>query len=74
MFGAKALEQGGGLWGIARLAGSEDDANRAAASIDGEVDFGGQSASGAPQSLVLVPPFPVAACWWARTRVLSSIR
>lgn len=30
--------------------------------------------SGTPQRLILGPPFPVAACWWARTMVLSSIR
>src|SRR6478672_3922636 len=38
------------------------------------MDFAGQSSSGSPQSLVLVPPFPVAACWWARTNVVSSMR
>jgi hypothetical protein len=30
--------------------------------IGKHVYFGRQSASGAPQSLILVPPFPVAAC------------
>ena len=38
-----------------------------------KVDFGRHTTSGAPQSLI--PPFeplPVAACWCARTRLLSS--
>ncbi len=41
--------------------------------IGQQVVFGSQSSSGTPQSLVLGPPFPVAACWWARTRVVSNM-
>src|SRR5215510_10111840 len=74
MVGVEALEEQGCLRGIAALSGSKDDAYRPPLAIDSEVDLGGQSSSGAPQSLTLVPPFPVAACWWARTRLLSSIR
>jgi hypothetical protein len=50
------------LRGIAALSRGEDDTHRTSPAIDREVDLGGQSSSGAPQSLVLVPPFPVAAC------------
>jgi hypothetical protein len=45
------------------LAASEDEAQRPSEGVGEHVDFGGQSSSGAPQSLILVPPFPVAACW-----------
>src|SRR5215210_4645200 len=59
---------------IVDLAAGENEAQRAAERIGEHVDFAGQSSSGAPQSLILVPPFPVAACWCARTRVVSSMR
>nr|WP_245454324.1 hypothetical protein [Aquabacter cavernae] len=42
--------------------------------IGEHVNLGGQPTSGTPQRLIRGPPFPVAACWWARTMVLSSIR
>ena len=60
--GLKALHQREGLRCIAGLARGEDDAERPAEAIGGEVDLGGQTSSGTPQSLVAVPPFPVAAC------------
>ena len=60
--GLEALKQGGRLRGIAALTRGEDNAHRAPPTVDGEVDLGGQSSSGSPQSLVLAPPFPVAAC------------
>lgn len=59
----EALEQSRCLRHIAGLSGRENDPYRPALGIGGEVYLGGQSASGAPQSLILVPPFPVAACW-----------
>src|SRR5687768_13187722 len=59
---------------IMDLAAGEDEAQRATERIGEHVDFAGQSSSEAPQSLVLVLPFPVAACWCARTRVVSSMR
>lgn len=68
------LQQGRGKGRIATLAGGENEPERPAAPIDGHVDFGCQSSSGASQSLVppfWPPPFPVAACWWARTRLES---
>ena len=62
VIGMEAFEEGSCLRGVAALARGEDHAHRTSLAIDGEVDLGGQSSSGASQSLVLVPPFPVAAC------------
>ena len=59
---------------VASLAGGEDEAQGPAARVGQGVDLGGQSSSGTPQSLIPGPPFPLAACWWARTSVVSSIR
>lgn len=61
-FGPEPFEQGRRLGDIAALTGRQDQAQRASATVDGHMDLGGQSTSGTPQSLVLVPPFPVAAC------------
>lgn len=58
----EAVQQGRRLGHVAGLTGGEQDAQRPALGIGGQVDFSGQSASGTPQSLVPAPPFPVAAC------------
>ena len=42
---------------IAGIAAGQDEAHGAAEAVDGNVPFAGQSASGAPQSLVATPPF-----------------
>jgi len=62
MAGPKPLHQRQGFGRIAGLSGREDRAERTTESVTGGVDFGCQSSSGTPQSLVPVPPFPVAAC------------
>ena len=67
-------EQRRRLGDVANLSGSDDEAERTAERVGQHVDLGGQSASGAPQRLIFGPPFPLAACWWARTMVLSIIR
>jgi len=69
----QALEQGGRGGDVALLARRNHDPQRSAARIDDEVDLGRQSSSGTPQRLIARPPFPPAACWWARTRVVSSM-
>src|SRR5262245_31607518 len=69
-----ALEQRRGGDDVVDLSAGENEAQRPTKRIGEHVDFAGQSSSGSPQSLVLVPPFPVAACWWARTNVVSSMR
>ena len=61
--GAATFEQGGRLGDVAGLSRCEDEAQGAAKAVGEHVDLGGQSASGTPQSLILAPPFPVAACW-----------
>jgi hypothetical protein len=56
------VEQRGGCSDVMGLAACEDEAQRAAKRVGEHMDFGGQSSSGTPQSLILAPPFPVAAC------------
>ena len=72
--GGHAGEKLGRGGDVAVLAGGEDETEGSAAGIGEGVDLGGQSASGTPQSLIPRPPFPFAACWWTRTKVVSSIR
>ena len=71
---ALAIEQCGRLGDVINLPSRDDEAERTAERIGQHVDFGGQPASGTPQRLIFGPPFPLAACWWARTMVLSIIR
>ncbi|TXS65989.1 hypothetical protein EAO69_30405 [Streptomyces sp. me109] len=60
-------------------AGCQQDRERAALAVAGEMDFGGQASSRSAEGVIVrfvrwvVPPFrPVAAaCWWARTMVES---
>jgi hypothetical protein len=63
---------------LMHLAAGQSEPQRPAEGIGQQMDLGGQSSSGTPQSLVRSPflaaPLPVAACWWALTRVASSIR
>lgn len=59
----QAVQQGGRYRGIATLTRCQDQSQRAAQGIDGEVYLGRQTASGSPQSLAPpFEPFPVAAC------------
>ena len=41
--------------------------------VDDDVDFGCEPASAATETMICTPFFAVAACWWARTEVLSII-
>lgn len=59
---------------IMRLASRDPEAQWPSQRVGQHVDLGRQSTSGTPQRLILGPPFPVAACWWARTIVLSIMR
>ena len=58
---------------IMALPGGKFQSNREAPSIDDRVDFGRESASGTTETMISIPLFAVAACWWARTEVLSII-
>jgi hypothetical protein len=55
-------EQGGGLGGIAALAGGQDDPDRAAEAADGEMDLGAPAATRASKGLIVSTFFAPAAC------------
>ena len=61
--GLHAFDELGGTADVCRLTGCKKEAQWAAFAIRDQVDLGGQSSSGTPQSLIAAPPFPVAACW-----------
>ena len=67
-------QQGGGLRGVTALSGGQKDANRAAEAAHGHMDLAAEAAAGAANGLIFNPFFAPAACWWARTMVLSMIR
>ena len=56
-----------------RLTGGQAKPDREALRIDDRVDFGREPASGATETMISIPLFAVAACWCARTDVLSII-
>src|SRR5690606_10526276 len=70
----EALEQLWSLGDVVDLPGREDQLQGPALSIASHVDLCAQPTSGTPQSRIPGPPFPVAACWCARTMVLSINR
>ena len=73
--GRQAFQQGRSKRRVATLTRCQDQLEGSAQPIDGDVDLGGQSTSGTPQSLIppfWPPPLPVAACWCTRTRLESS--
>jgi len=74
--GLTAFEQMDGLGVLAGLPGCKPKGDRITQTVGQQMDLRRQSTSGTPQSLVFGAPFlrPVAACWWARTMVESSIR
>jgi len=67
------LEQGERLGDVGLLGAGERKAKGVAERIDDAVQLGGESAARAAQSLRAVFFWAPAACWWARTAVLSSI-
>ena len=58
---------------IAFLAAGEIEGDGLAAFVGLQVDFGGETATRAPERLILLPPFAPAAETWARTTVESNI-
>lgn len=62
MLGDVAVDQCFGLRAVVDLAGREDEAQRIAESVDGDVDFRGWAAARAADRLSLGPPFPPAEC------------
>lgn len=59
---------------IGAVTGAEDESHRPAATICQGMDFGGRTATRAPDGLNLRPPFPPWAERCARTAVLSMLR
>ena len=55
------------------LTSGQAEPDREPLRIDDRVDFGCEPASGATETMISPPLFAVAACWWARTEVLSII-
>ena len=62
MTSPQALKQGLSLSYIAPLARRQNNTQWPSESVGCHVNFGGQSTSRTPQSLISAPPFPVAAC------------
>lgn len=55
------------------LTSGQAEPDREPLRIDERVDFGREPTSGTTETMISIPLFAVAACWWARTEVLSII-
>jgi hypothetical protein len=55
------------------LAGGQAEPDREALGIDDGMDLGREATAGATETMISTPLFAVAACWCARTEVLSII-
>ncbi len=71
--GTKVVEQPIGDLAVMRLACGQAEPDREALRIDDSVDLGREPASAATETMIRTPLFAVAACWCARTEVLSII-
>src|SRR5262245_7368909 len=71
LLGGKAFDQRRRLGDVADLPAGESPTQRVAQRIDGSMDLGAQSATRAPERLWALFFWAPAACWWARTVVLS---
>jgi hypothetical protein len=70
----KVVEQGVGSLLVMRLPSCQAEPDREALRVNDRVDLGCEPASGATETVISIPLFAVAACWWARTDVLSIIQ
>lgn len=71
--GPDAIEQGFDLSDVVALAACQEDANRQAERVGGDMDLGAQPAFGAAERVSFSPFLGAPAlCWWARTIVLST--
>jgi hypothetical protein len=66
-------QQRRGTLAVRLLPSGQQQAQWSAQGIAEHMNFRSQSTTGSPQSLLTRPLFPVAACWWALTRVESII-
>jgi hypothetical protein len=69
--GRQGVEQDRSRRFVRGLPGRDVQADRQAVLIDDGMDLGTQSAPKTADGVILVPFFPPAACWWARTMELS---
>lgn len=70
---ADPFHHGGEPGAAVGVAARDDEAERTAPAVAGQVDLAGQAASGPAEGRVTEPPFRApAACWWARTTVEST--
>jgi len=67
------VEQFVGSLAIMALPSGQAQPDREALPIDNRVDFGREATSGTTETMISIPLFAVAACWCARTEVLSII-
>lgn len=67
------VEQRVGDLPIMCLACGQTEPDREALRVDDDVDLGREPAAGSTETVICTPFFAVAACWWARTEVLSII-
>ena len=72
--GGVSSQQRRGALAVSLLSSGQQQTQRPSQRIAKHVNLGRQSSTGSPQSLFTRPLFPVAACWWALTRVESIIR
>ena len=70
---AEMIEQRFSGLAIMRLTSGQTEPDREPLRIDDRVDFSREPAPGATETMISIPLFAVAACWWARTEVLSII-
>lgn len=74
--GIDAVDQVMGERDVVALAGRADETDGEPERLGGGVDLGAQAAARPAQALGIRPPLTLrapAACWWARTMVLSII-
>ncbi len=69
----EAVEQAIGDLAVVRLPGGQAEPDREPLGVDDDVDLGGEAAARATETRIRTPLFAVAACWCARTEVLSII-
>lgn len=58
---------------VMALPSGQAQPDREALPVDDRMDFGRETASGTIETMISIPLLAVAACWWARTEVLSII-
>jgi hypothetical protein len=70
---AEMVEQRSGNLPIMCLPCGQAETDREPLRVNDAVDFGREPATRSPETMVGIPFFIIAACWWARTEVLSII-